>query len=55
MTGAPAGVAAGRAVPVGVGPTCVVIDPALGTFLYTSNSLDNTVTGERLKVNDGLR
>jgi 6-phosphogluconolactonase len=38
---------------VGVGPTCATIDPALGTFLYTSNSLDNTVTGERLDPHTG--
>jgi len=38
---------------VGVGPTCAAIDPALGTFLYTSNNLDNTVSGERLNQNTG--
>jgi hypothetical protein len=31
----------------------VAIDPALGTNLYTSNSLDNTVTGEKLLPNTG--
>jgi len=53
VTGTPALSAGATGVPVGVGPTCVVIDPALGMFLYTSNSLDNTVTGERLTVNNG--
>jgi 6-phosphogluconolactonase len=38
---------------VGVGPTCATIDPALGAFLYTSNNLDNTVTGEHLNQNTG--
>jgi hypothetical protein len=38
---------------LGAGPTCVAIDPSLGTFLYTSDTLDNTVTGERLTPNTG--
>ncbi|HEV2276280.1 MAG TPA: beta-propeller fold lactonase family protein [Acidobacteriaceae bacterium] len=29
----------------GAGPTCVLIEPALGRYVYTSNFLDNTVTG----------
>jgi 6-phosphogluconolactonase (cycloisomerase 2 family) len=52
-TGTPSGVAGAFATSTGTGPTCVQVDPALGTFLYTSNSLDNTVTGERLNPSTG--
>lgn len=52
-TGTPSGAAGAFATGTGTGPTCVAIDPALGDFLYTSNSLDNTVTGERLNPNTG--
>ncbi len=52
-TGVPSGSAGASATPTGAGPTCVTIDPALGTFLYTSDNLDNTVTGEKVTVNTG--
>lgn len=52
-TGTPSGAVGAFATAVGAGPTCVTIDPALGTFLYTSNTLDNTVTGERLNPSTG--
>ena len=38
---------------LGTGPTCVAIDPALGVYLYASNSLDNTVSADRLDPNTG--
>lgn len=53
ITGTPSAAVGAFATPLGTGPTCVAIDPALGTFLYASNSLDNTVTGERLTPNTG--
>jgi 6-phosphogluconolactonase len=53
VTGTPSAAVGAFATPLGTGPTCVAIDPALGTFLYASNSLDNTVTGERLSPNTG--
>jgi 6-phosphogluconolactonase len=53
FTGTPSGAVGAFATSVGTGPTCVAIDPALGTFLYTSDSLDNTVTGERLNPSTG--
>jgi 6-phosphogluconolactonase (cycloisomerase 2 family) len=53
VTGTPSGVAGAFATATGTGPTCVQVDPALGTFLYTSDSLDNTVTGERLNPSTG--
>jgi 6-phosphogluconolactonase len=52
-TGTPSAAVGAFATGVGAGPTCVAIDPALGTFLYVSNSLDNTVTGERLDPHTG--
>lgn len=52
-TGTPSGVASVTATATGAGPTCVAVDPALGTNLYTSNSLDNTVTAFKLKPETG--
>jgi 6-phosphogluconolactonase (cycloisomerase 2 family) len=52
-TGTASGAVGAFATGTGTGPTCVAIDPALGDFLYTSNSLDNTVTGERVFPNTG--
>ncbi len=55
-TGTPATVAGGSTATsggTGAGPTCVVVDPALGTFLYTSDASDDTVTGKRITPNDG--
>jgi 6-phosphogluconolactonase (cycloisomerase 2 family) len=53
-TGTPsgAGIAAGTTT-VGTGPTCITIEPALGIYLYTSNSLDSTVTAEELQPGTG--
>jgi len=53
VTGTPSAAVGAFSTPLGTGPTCVAIDPALGTFLYASDSLDNTVTGERLDPNTG--
>ena len=53
ITGTPSAAVGAFSTPLGTGPTCVAIDPALGTFLYASNSLDNTVTGERLDPHTG--
>jgi 6-phosphogluconolactonase len=52
-TGTPSSAVGAFGTGLGAGPTCVVIDPALGTNLYTSNSLDNTVTGEKVNPNTG--
>jgi 6-phosphogluconolactonase len=52
-TGTPSGAVGAYATATGAGPTCVTIDPSLGTNLYVSNSLDNTVTGEKLTPNTG--
>jgi 6-phosphogluconolactonase (cycloisomerase 2 family) len=53
ITGTPSSSAGSFSIGTGTGPTCVQVDPALGTFLYTSNSLDNTVTGLRLNPSTG--
>jgi 6-phosphogluconolactonase (cycloisomerase 2 family) len=52
-TGTPSSSVGAFATPVGSGPTCVAIDPALGTNLYTSNNLDDTVSAEKVQVNTG--
>ena len=38
---------------VATGPTCVTIEPGLGKYLYTSNNLDNSVSGEQLDPHSG--
>jgi 6-phosphogluconolactonase (cycloisomerase 2 family) len=53
VTGTPSGAVGAFGTAVGSGPTCVTIDPALGTNLYVSNSLDNTVSADRLTPNTG--
>jgi 6-phosphogluconolactonase (cycloisomerase 2 family) len=53
VTGTPSGAVGAFATATGTGPTCVTIDPALGTFMFISNSLDNSVTGEKLMPNTG--
>jgi len=52
-TGTPSGAVGAFATAVGTGPTCVAIDPAVGVYLYTSNSLDNTISGEKLNPSTG--
>jgi 6-phosphogluconolactonase len=43
----------GASVSTGTGPNCVTIENALGIYLYTSNFLDNTVTGLQLNSATG--
>jgi 6-phosphogluconolactonase len=45
---------AGTGFAVDTGPTCVLIEPALGRYLYTTNFLGNTVTGLFLNPNTGV-
>lgn len=52
-TGTPSGAVGAFATPVDIGPTCVSIDPALGVFLYTSSSLDASVSGMKLTPGTG--
>ena len=43
----------GSGAGVDTGPTCVTIDPGLGIYLYTSNNLDSSVSGEKLDPHSG--
>ena len=52
-TGAPSGAVGSGSVNVGTGPSCIAIEPARGIYLYTANSLDNTVTGQQLDPHNG--
>lgn len=52
-TGTPSGAVGAFATKVGSGPTCVAIDPALGTNLYTSDSSGNTISAEKVNPNTG--
>ncbi len=52
-TGALTPLASNPVLNVGTGPTCVTVDPALGVYLYTSDSLSNTVSGSRLDPKTG--
>jgi 6-phosphogluconolactonase len=40
-----AGIAPNGSYGTGTGPTCVFVEPALGVYVYTTNFLDNTVSG----------
>ena len=43
----------GGATAVGTGPTCIAIDPSLGIYLYTSNKIEDDVSGEQLNPQTG--
>ncbi len=47
------GVSGSAAATVATGPTCVTIEPALGIYVYTSNSIDNSISGEKMDANTG--
>lgn len=52
-TGAPSGSVGSGSTTVGTGPTCLSIEPALGVYMFSSNSLDNTTTGLKLDAHTG--
>jgi 6-phosphogluconolactonase (cycloisomerase 2 family) len=52
-TGTPAGSVGSGSVNVGTTPSCVAIEPALGIYLYTSNNLDGTISGQKLDAHNG--
>ncbi len=52
-TGTPAGTVGSGATQVDTNPTCATIDPALGQYLYTSNSAAGTVSGLQLDPHTG--
>lgn len=51
-TGALTGTASSRAA-TGTGPTCITIEPALGIYLFTSDSLGHTISAEQLDSHNG--
>lgn len=53
-SGTPAGVVGtGNASIGGTGPTCVAVEPALGIYLFTSNQISATVSGQQLDPHNG--
>jgi 6-phosphogluconolactonase (cycloisomerase 2 family) len=52
-TGYPTGVAAAGTYLTGTGPTCIFVEPSLGRYVYTSNFLDDSVSGLSLDPNTG--
>jgi 6-phosphogluconolactonase (cycloisomerase 2 family) len=52
-TGTPTGSVGSASTTTDTNPTCVTIDPALGVYLYTSNSLASDVTALQLNANNG--
>jgi 6-phosphogluconolactonase (cycloisomerase 2 family) len=52
-TGALGGSAAVGNFAVSTGPTCVSVEPALGVYLFTSNRLDNSISGGKLSPETG--
>lgn len=52
-TGAPSALGGATAYITKTGPTCIMVEPAFGRYVYTSNFLDSSVTGYKLNPNDG--
>jgi 6-phosphogluconolactonase len=52
-TGTPTGSQGSTSTATTTGPTCVTIEPALGIYLYTSDSLASDVTALQLNANNG--
>ncbi|HEV2463690.1 MAG TPA: beta-propeller fold lactonase family protein [Acidobacteriaceae bacterium] len=52
-TGSPSALAGATSYATDTGPTCILVDPAFGRYLFTSNFLGNTVTGYKLNPNSG--
>jgi 6-phosphogluconolactonase len=48
------GAAGTGAASVDTGPTCVTVEPALGKYVYTSNLIGNSISGEVLNQNTGV-
>ncbi|MBB5343659.1 lactonase family protein [Tunturibacter empetritectus] len=52
-SGNPTGAVGSASTATGTGPTCVAIEPALGIYLYTSNSLEGDVSAFQLAPQNG--
>jgi 6-phosphogluconolactonase (cycloisomerase 2 family) len=51
-SGSGSGVAPGNPYKTGSGPVCMVEDPT-SQYVYTSNNIDSTITGQRINSNSG--
>jgi 6-phosphogluconolactonase (cycloisomerase 2 family) len=47
------GVTARGSYGTGTGPTCVFVEPATGSYVYTTNFIDSTVSGLNLSLGNG--
>jgi 6-phosphogluconolactonase len=47
------GVTAFGSYGTGTGPTCVFVEPATGSYIYTTNFLDDTISGMSLSLSNG--
>jgi 6-phosphogluconolactonase len=52
-SGSPSQVAGSGSTKTGPAPTCVVVEPALGRYVYVSSFTDNTVSAFQLNPHDG--
>jgi 6-phosphogluconolactonase (cycloisomerase 2 family) len=52
-TGSPSGSIGSTSATVATQPTCATVDPALGIYLYVSNSLDASISGMQLDPHNG--
>lgn len=53
-TGNPVEVSGGSGYGTGTEPTCIVIEPAYGRYVYTANFVDSTITGFKLNPATGV-
>ncbi len=53
-TGQPSGLSSSSFSTADAGPTCIVVDPAFGRFVYTTDTIGNYIQGGRLDPNTGV-
>lgn len=53
-TGRPSGLSTSTFSTADAGPTCIVVDPAFGRFVYTTDSIGDYIQGGRLDPNTGV-
>ncbi|HEX3660083.1 MAG TPA: beta-propeller fold lactonase family protein [Acidobacteriaceae bacterium] len=53
-TGQPTGLSSSTFATDGAGPTCVVVDPAFGRFVYTTDATGDYIQGGMLNPNTGI-
>jgi 6-phosphogluconolactonase len=52
-SGSPSQVAGNGVIKTGPAPTCVIVEPALGRYVYVSSFTDNTISAFQLNPHDG--